>query len=266
MNPLRLLLSALLLLGTGLAAAQQLVSEAPRPFMKKEEVNSFSILLEGQSKNVQAVLDEKFRAGTGVKGKPVSGLTAYEGARYAQLANNTMDLYYRVERGGKGEENSSRVTLFLSTGNGNFIQSANYPDVVANAIELLEGLQSEVRIYEMGVVIEEQKKAIDREIKLQEKLVKDSVALQNQLAQTLKAIDENRTSRQNQVVKIGEEEQRLRDYDARLAEMKTVQQTETAQRAEAKRQAQTARLQRIQEQQEQPKPQPPPAQPGGGGN
>lgn len=217
MQLIRLLLCTLLL--SGWAVTAQEVSEGTRPFMKKETANSLSIVLLGQPKNVEAVFDEKIRAATNDRGRTRSGLRAFEGVRYPALSGSQIDIYYRVEKASRQDDSHSRVTLFLAAGNNNFMNSLKYPREIGAATEILEGLELEVMIYEMGLLIEEQKKVIDKEVKTQERLVRDSVDLQTQLAETLQAIEDNKVARATQIEKIKQEEARLGEFEDRLRQL-----------------------------------------------
>jgi hypothetical protein len=233
MNALR---SSLLLILLGLLflpASAQTITEDIRPFWKKETGNALSIVLPGQPKNVEAVMEKTFLAGTGNKGKSKSGVRMYEGVRYGEISNQMMDYYFKVDKARKGEKNSSRVTLFLSTGNYNFIDSDSYPDELINATEVLENLVYDVRMYEMDLAIEEQQKSLEKAIKEHDRLMQDSIDLQVQLAETLQAIEENKLARTAQRQTIAQEEVRLQEFREELTD--TMEASEDA--AVARRQA-----------------------------
>ncbi|MDX1909665.1 MAG: hypothetical protein SF053_21685 [Bacteroidia bacterium] len=253
MKRLHILSLAAVLILSGTQVSAQLVSEASREFIKKEFGNSLSIVVAGQPKNVSAVLDEKFKLATSVKPKPNAGLTTVAAARYNDISGNTLDYHYRVEKANKSDENQARVTLFISSGGSNFLDSGKYPEEIANARDMLEGLESEVRIYEMELQLTAQGKVVEKNIKEHEALVRDSVKLEVELAETLKAIEANKTARANKLVQISEEKTRQEAYTAQLAEYKT-------QDIAAKEQRKLARTARMAPQQQAPQ-QPQPANP-----
>lgn len=216
------LLTALLTLSffslTGLA---QDVSEGNHSFMKKETKNGLTVVLKGQTKNVSDVLDQKFRKGTGSKAKPKSGFKMYEGAVFSEISNQRMDIFYKVEKVGRGDKNSSRITLFLSSGNMNFMSSENFPEEMANAVDMLQGMEYDVKIYEMDLAITEQEKVIAKVIKEQEKLERDSVNLEQKLAETLQAIEDNKVARASQIQTIQNEESKLNEFRTQLEATKS---------------------------------------------
>ncbi|RMG55531.1 MAG: hypothetical protein D6722_27680, partial [Bacteroidetes bacterium] len=212
------LLSLLILLSSLPLLAQE-VSEGTRPFMKRETANSLSVVVLGQPKNVEAVLDEKIRTATDDRGRTRSGLRAYEGVRYPAISGSQIDIYYRVERASRQDDSHSRVTLFLAAGNNNFMNSRKYPREIGAATDMLMGLELDVMIYEMGLLIEEQKKVIEKEVKTHERLVRDSVDLQTQLAETLQAIEDNKVARATQLEVIKQQEARLQEFEDRLRQL-----------------------------------------------
>ena len=220
MNTLKNLWLLLVLMSFSFTVYAQQVTEGNQPFMKKETANALSIIIQGQPKNVEDVLDKKFKGATNTRGRTSRGLTTYEGARYSRLSVATLDYFYRVEKAGKRNDALSRVVLFLSTGNNNFISSDSHPEEIVAATEMLEGLQLEVNIYELELVIGEQNKVIEKSIREHEKMVRDSVNLEHKLAETLKDIEENKINRANQLVQIDEEKMKLLEMEAELERLK----------------------------------------------
>ncbi|MEO0899484.1 MAG: hypothetical protein AAFY71_23950 [Bacteroidota bacterium] len=200
-------------------SAQEVV-EGMADFSRKEKGNALSITVEGQPKNVQAVMDDLFKKGTGQKAKSKSGLRMMEGARFADISGTNMDYFYKVNRPSRGDKIHSKVTLFISSGNNNFISSEEFPDEISGATEVLNGLQLHVNIYEMELVIEDQKKLIQKEEKSLSAMGKDSVKLEEMLLQTQANIEQNKVDQDNQRAKIFSENERLSTFRLQLDELK----------------------------------------------
>lgn len=215
---------------SGSLAQAQYVSEGPRPYAKKEERNSLSVQVSGTAKNVQAVLDERFEKQTGLKPKTANGLRVFGDARYLEIAPASLYFYYRVEQMSKENAGQCRVDLFVSGSDGVFFTSQDHPEEMRRLTELLEGLQSEVRIYEKKLAVADQKKVLDKAVTEHNKMIKDSVELEAKLAETLKAIEQNKINRANQRVVISDEERRLLEQEQELAVMKSQFQSEVAAR------------------------------------
>ncbi|MEM8887006.1 MAG: ribosomal protein L7/L12 [Bacteroidota bacterium] len=218
------LISALLILTTTLMAQ---VSEGVQAFAKKESGNALTMTVEGQPKNVAEVLNRKFKAETNSKGKAVRGLKTlgggmktFEGVRYSAISSSVMDYTYRVEKA-KGTKDHSVIHIWMSTGNNNFIDSGSYPDEVDYAVEMMEGLQHEVSVYEFELMIEEQEKVATNAVKTHDKLVKDSIKLEDQLAKLLDQIEQNKADRAAQLITISQEEQKLADFRVDFEELRT---------------------------------------------
>lgn len=211
-----LLLFLALCLSFTQTSAQE-VTEGQREFMKKSTANGLTIVVEGELKNVDHVMNELVNRGTGVRGKNAKGFRLHPNARFAEISNATMDVYYNVERASKTTPPQTRVTVFLSSGNDNFMDSGTHPDEIANATSFLENLQYEITKYELALSVEAQEKLIEKEIKNHDKMVGDSISLQQKLAETVESIENNKVARANQLVKIEEERQRLINIQQTLA-------------------------------------------------
>ncbi len=218
---MRILITALFLIAGAClySLSAQTASEGARTFTKKSSANGVSVVLMGQPKNVDQVLQDQFKRATGSKGKNYKGMKVFEGVRYNAISNSTLDIYYQVEKASKNDDTNSRVTVFLSSGNENFLDSRDYPDEIYATEELLDGLELDVNIYEMKLAIDEQQKVIDKAIKTQEKLVQDSIDLEISLAETLQAIEENKVNRANQLQSIAEEELRIDEFRHELGRL-----------------------------------------------
>jgi hypothetical protein len=104
---------------------------------------------------------------------------------------------------------------------------------MANAAEVLYKLIYEARLFEMDLAIEDQQKTLEKAIKEHDKLLKDSIDLEVQLAETLQAIEDNKHARASQREVIAEEEIRLVEFK----ELKVETDGESQDAAVARRQA-----------------------------
>ena len=209
MKLIQFLLIVMLSSLTSLVSAQD-ISEGSREFIKKESANALSIVVQGQEKNVEAVLDEKLKKATGEKSKNMKGMRYFSNARLG--ASGAMDIYFRVEKAGKADKNHSRAVLFLSSGNDNFIDSETNPNEIVAVKELLTGLQLDVEIYELQLAIDDQNKVIEKAIKDHDKMVSDSVKLEEVMAKTLEEMETNKVDRRTQLEVIEQEKVRLADF------------------------------------------------------
>lgn len=212
--------TALLLLFFHVNIQAQGVIEGIEDLPKKEKGNALSITLEGEEKNVQTVVDQVFKEGTGLKVRSKAGLRLAPSARFGDISNKNLDYSYRVEKASRKDKLHSTVTLFISAGNGNYMTSGEFPDEMAAATEMLESLQLKVKIYEMELLIGEQEKLIGKEEKTYDNLQRDSVKLEQVLLETQASLDENKMNQQNQRSKISSEKERLEAFKLQLDELR----------------------------------------------
>ena len=192
-------------------------TETTAKFLKKESGNALTINVQGQPKNVKAVLTNDIKTVTGSKPKlkVASSMTSFLGVTFNKVSSSQMDYHFRVEKAGKSSNNST-VTFFISAGNNNFVSSAEYPSEIRNAKDYLSGLEFEVKKYELQLTIDEQGKVIEKSIKDHQNMIQDSVKLEKRLAETKQASIDNKASRANQLIKLDDERAKLEDLKYEL--------------------------------------------------
>lgn len=176
--------------------------------------------IEGQRDNVEDVMKDKFKK---LKTGKKKGFITMEKQAYDEISANTMDLYYKVEKGG---DDRSKVIMFLSTGYDNWMTAQTHPQEVANAKAILDGLAKEVRIYELTKAIEAQTKVVEEAVKTQEDLVKDQEKLEKEhekleeeLAENKQSQEENKKSQEDQKKKLEEEKKMLDELQKKLGQV-----------------------------------------------
>ena len=215
MKALRTLPILLLFCGISVALAQQ-VTEGPRPFIKKTSGNSLSIIYTGQPANVEAVLQKWISEASGQRGSSKSGFKAWEGVRIQAFSPNTLDYYLSVDKLSRQDKENSEATFFISAGNENFLSTGSNPEIINEVKSWLESMQKEITIYELQLAIEAQEKVIEKSLKEEDGLQKDSVRLQTTLAETLAAIEQNKASNINQRANTASERDRLMAFREEL--------------------------------------------------
>lgn len=211
MKSLRITLVLCFCLGfSGLMA--QTATEGLRPFVKRTSGNAISIIYTGQPKNVQKVLEEWFSDASGERTSNRNGFRSIEGARISAFSESTLDYYFKVDKVSRQDKEHAEVTVFISAGNDNFISSASNPEIVNEVSNWLESMQREVTMYEIELAIEAQEKVITKAQKAYDGLQRDSVRLQTTLAETLAAIEENKSSNISQRETIAAEKEQLQAF------------------------------------------------------
>jgi len=198
----------------------QTVVEGIEELNRKQSGNALTVTIEGQVENVEKVMEQLFESGSGEKVRKKSGAYQVEGARLGEISGKTLDYYYTVEKPNRGDKIHSKVSLFISTGNNNFVNSEEFPRVMESAEEMLQGLQLLVRIYEMELLIEEQEKMIGKEEKQYERLQEDSVKLEEIILNTEAQLQENKAEQADQRSRISTERDRLQAFLLQLDQLR----------------------------------------------
>lgn len=185
------LLPALLLIGTWMFG--QKASEGTEKSPLGTDGKCIVIDLEAQGKNVEAVLNDKFKK---LKGKKEKGFEAYKAQIFSEISSNTLDYYWKVDTKG---DNKTKVLFFMSTGYDNWLNPNDHASEINNAKKMLDALVAEVRTYELNLAIDAQTKVLEGAIKEQEKLVKENEDLKAELDKLQKEIEENKKNTETNV-------------------------------------------------------------------
>lgn len=194
----------------------QTATEGLKPFVKRSSGNAISIIYTGQEKNVQKVLEEWLSEASGERASNRNGFRAMEGVRIQAFSESTLDYYFKVDKVSRQDAEHSEVIVFVSAGNDNFITSGTNPEIVTELTYWLESMQREVTMYEIELAMEAQEKVIDKAEKAYEGLQRDSIRLQTTLAETLAAIEENKSSNTSQRATIVTEKGQLQVFGEEL--------------------------------------------------
>lgn len=183
-------------------------------FHKIGNIDALTLTIEGDHKNIQHVVEEHLKKMTGDKAKHTKGHIFFPAARANEISSSTLDIYTKIDKAGSKNAPSGTITFFMSLGNESFMTPDQYQDAFENAINFLETIPLQTRIYELSLAIEEQNKTLDKAQKEHERQLRDSTGLVQTLAETKAAIEQNKVDRRNQRQTIVEETARLEEYKA----------------------------------------------------
>jgi uncharacterized protein YycO len=176
--------------------------------------------LEGQQKNVEAVMEAKFKK---LKGSKAKGYEAFKAQVFPEISSNILDIYYKVET---KKEIQSKVILFLSTGYDNWLNPQDHASEINNAKKMLESLAVEVRTYELNMAIDAQTKVLEGAVRTQadlekdlSKLASDLEGLQRQVEENKKNQESNRKSQEEQKKIIENEKKTLSELQKQLGQV-----------------------------------------------
>ncbi len=226
------------------------VEETTATFAKKVKPsgNALTFVIQGDAEEILTVLNEKFSVGTGEKVKNFKGLQALESVSFPEISDRTMDYYYRVEPVENTDGKFSRITMFLSAGYYNFLDSEKYPEEVEKAKIFLQSLDVKTKMYQLEQKITAQQEVVAEEQKVEEELIAKGekltkevaneqgniqkmeeeiaklqekiAAAQAQIIKIETAQEANKTEQATQATKISEEVAKLQSIQTQLEELK----------------------------------------------
>lgn len=221
------------------AQQSQDIVEGNFPFHKKmaDKANGLAIIIQGKPVDVEEVMERVFKAElqSGKLKSMKQGVMGMESARIARMSERTLDYFYKVEGANSGLEGPTKVSLFLSAGNNNFLDSDKYPEEMAAAKRMLKELQGQVEGYELELAIAAQEAEVKAALKEQEEYIKERDDL-------LKKQESLERERQSIIKKQAELAQRLTQVEA--------DQITTQQDIATYAEKQTTYIQRVEEEKE----------------
>jgi hypothetical protein len=188
----------------------QAVQEMSYNFVKKVSptANGISTYLYGEPEVLETVVEEKFGNAANAKVKNFKGVQSLEGVIFQDISPMTLDYYYRLEQD-KNHPGKTRMTLFISAGNYNFLNTEKYPEVMKAAKDWMVSLDREARLKKINtqiaaqqVLITKATEALAKSTEEGQKLAKNQTdlkqeiaKLQEKLADVEKSIEENATDK-----------------------------------------------------------------------
>ena len=181
----------------------QEIKEGTFVFAKKitPSANGLSMVVEGEAEMVSDWFETEWKGLTNKKPKNVKqDVMGMESMQVARFSNATLDYYYRIEPLGKEMPGFTRINLFLSAGNYNFLSSEKYPAEMEAAKNWLGELPAHLEVFRNKRAVEEQEAMIvkaEKELKsLQheaQKLEKEQLALDRK-KEANELLQQNQTS------------------------------------------------------------------------
>ena len=188
MKKISLIATLLLLLFT--ASWAQKAAEGTEKSPLGADGRCLVVELQGEQKNVEAVLEAKFKK---LKGKKEKGYEAFKAQVFPEISSSVLDIYYKVET---KKDNQSKVILFMATGYDNWLNANDNATELNNGKKMLEGLAAEVRTNELNLAIEAQTKVLEGAVKTQADLEKDLAKLGSDLEKLQKEIEDNKKNQE----------------------------------------------------------------------
>ncbi|WNJ18003.1 hypothetical protein [Pontibacter sp. G13] len=214
-------LIAILLTSLGVSQlSAQNVKEGTYAFSKKQNEPGLTIVIQGQPKNVETVMRTSLKELTGKRSKESKGIFSIE--EVALSGGKMLNVYYRISKAGKDDPNHTRVHFFLAKNETDFYTSQEEEQSFLAARSYLEDLEVEVEIFEMEILVKSQEKLIEKAIGDHDRMLRDSVDLEEKRLEIVERQVENHQEREEQLDHIDQEKQRLAGFRDRLISLKQV--------------------------------------------
>lgn len=164
-----------------------------------------TITYEGSPDNFRDVLAERLSQSTNDKLDKIKGdLSAHLALVYPAISEQTLDYYFLIEEDNR-QGQKTKVTMFLSLGNDNFLTQQSHPAEYAAAINMLSTLSQDINAELMRVALAEMEAALEAEEKRMkellseaEELAKVKKKLEADLEENKKAIEANIEAKEKQ--------------------------------------------------------------------
>lgn len=183
----------------------------------KKNVQGVCITFSNFSQDVvRDALTNRMEKDGGLKGSNVKGWRAYLAQKFLELGDKNFDIYTNVVTMGKKKDIQVVVYMLVSTGNENFVTSANEREVIDNAKNFLNNFASYVRVHDINVKIANQNEVIAKLKKEHESLNGDKEKMQNQIKDLEKKIASKQDEISNKEKEIQKAEEALKEIEKSL--------------------------------------------------
>jgi len=149
------------------------------------------------------------------KSDKVNGYYVFKQVTLFELKNQTLDLYFNVERQ-KDNKNRSTLYMLVSKGYDNFVSQESDSVIYSAAQRFLNGFIEETAAYKLGIAIAEQKEKMNNSEKELKNLKGDASDMQKKMDDLKKDMSKNKEEQQKLESKIQEQNKVLADSNLKL--------------------------------------------------
>lgn len=178
------------------AAAQSQASEGTIEYQKGEK-RAAIVQLPYAPEVVEGALRSSLER-TGVKQETLKGMQVYKGARLTPTDGEVADLYFKVERKGQKEDNTSVVYLIVGRPNENVaLRTGDDAYRVQDAKSFLNNLPTKVQAHELEMNIAREEENIKKQEKKLKELQDDQKNLERRLTDIQDRIEQNKRDQES---------------------------------------------------------------------
>ncbi len=166
--------------------------------------------------NVEKALEQTMKD-KGFKGATKKGFLTYTQITFPAIAPGMMDIYFKAIKTGKDH---ASLQMFLSKGYDNFMSSTSDNAAMENAKTFLQNFTVELKKYELGLAIADQKDRVEKAEKENEKLQKWQRDMEKDRDDLNKKLDQNKKDQENKVKELANLNDVLKELNKQLNDLK----------------------------------------------
>lgn len=159
-------------------------------------------------KTVSKAIDDKLKK-MGYRGKESKGFTVYRSVVSPELGSQPHDLYFKVNKKSKKENDNAVVNMLISSGNENFISDSSDVTTINNAKIFLDNLMPAVAAFDLQQQINAQQDAVKKAEKKYKNLQDDADDFQKKKKRIEQQIEDNQKDQKDQQAEIEKQRQLL---------------------------------------------------------
>ena len=159
-------------------------------------------------KTVSKAIDDKLKK-MGYKGKESKGFTVYRSVVSPELGTQPHDLYFKVNKKSKKDNDNAVVSMLISSGNENFISDSSDVTTINNAKIFLDNLMPAVAAFDLQQQVTAQQEAVKKAERKYKNLQDDADDFQKRKKRIEQQIEDNQKDQKVQVVEIEKQKQVL---------------------------------------------------------
>ncbi len=174
--------------------------ETQRPAIQNEY--SFS------DKTVSKAISDKLKK-MGYSGKEAKGYTVYKRVVLPELGTQPYDLYFKVDKKSRKDNDNAVVSMHVASGDENFISDSADATTINNAKTFLNNLMPAVAAYDLQQQVTAQQEAVKKAERKYKNLQDDADDFQKRKKRIEQQIEDNQKDQKDQLVEIEKQKQVL---------------------------------------------------------
>jgi hypothetical protein len=167
-----------------------------------------------EKKLVEKTCLEKMQATMG-KSKSIKDFEVFRGVRMPEWGPDVYDIYVKIDKKSKKEDNKSVLYMMVSLGNENFVTPTSHPTVIAGAKNYINNMMPWFAAKDLENQIKEQEEAVKKTEKQYNRSIEDGDDLAKKKVKIEKEIEENKSEQARKKDEVDKQRQILEALKAK---------------------------------------------------